>query len=718
MKGETNRHSFPERKNQSHRTILSRIILFYLWFSLIHFYTYSQAGEWTWMKGSNLPNSTGSFGVMGTPSPTNTPPALYGAATWLDASNNIWLFGGVMYNTLWKYDITTNEWTWINGTTINSSPGVYGTMGVSSSTNTPGARGYGFLSWKDLNGDYWIYGGDGYDSFGNEGLLNDMWKYTVSTNEWTWMSGSNIAFPSAAPDYGTFQVPSPTNTPGGREETTVNWVDSAGNLWFFGGFDYNITQKDDIWMYDVTLNQWVWMAGSSGSNDPPVYGTLNVPSPTNTPGARNAYCWWKDVAGDLWMFGGSQILSQTADLWKFDMSTLEWTWTGGSQDLNSSGFNTGALCASDTSFIPASRSENRAHWVDKCGNFWLFGGVALLTGFGYDEDLWVYRYAEKDWTWAGGSLGTNLSANYGTQGVSSPTNLPGGRYGAPAIYDQNENVWIFGGKLTGNETGNDLWRFVPDTTCPALTSCALQAPSFAASDTDVCEKFCVDFTDLSGNNPTSWNWSFPGGTPSSSTDQNPIGICYQTPGTYDVILTTTSASGTQTTTFTNYITVYPTPPFPTITQNGYTLTSSSATSYQWQFNSVDIPGATNQSYDVQQSGYYTVFIKDQNGCSSSATVYMLIEGVGDIFSEANLSIYPNPSSGLITVELNKSIAGEVSIKVVNTLGQVVFSSVESLNNTSSNHKKEIDLTNVADGVYFIDIKMIDAFVRKKLVIAK
>src|SRR4030095_4332500 len=47
-------------------------------------------------------------------------------------------------------------------------------------------------------------------------------------------------------------------------------------------------------------------------------------------------------------------------------------------------------------------------------------------------------------------------------------------------------------------------------------------PSFTASDTNVCEKFCTNFTDQSNNNPTSWQWQFPGGTPASSTDQNPI----------------------------------------------------------------------------------------------------------------------------------------------------------------------------------------------------
>src|SRR5437762_14366851 len=89
--------------------------------SLISFNTHAQQGEWTWMKGDNVSNSAGVFGTKGVAASTNKPPALYGAALWLDASNNIWLFGGAQsFNTLWKYDISANEWTWMNGATINS----------------------------------------------------------------------------------------------------------------------------------------------------------------------------------------------------------------------------------------------------------------------------------------------------------------------------------------------------------------------------------------------------------------------------------------------------------------------------------------------------------------------------------------------------------------------------------------------------------------------
>jgi PKD repeat protein len=79
---------------------------------------------------------------------------------------------------------------------------------------------------------------------------------------------------------------------------------------------------------------------------------------------------------------------------------------------------------------------------------------------------------------------------------------------------------------------------------------------FGANYTKLCSLGkTISFTDSSSNNPTSWSWSFPGGTPSSSTLQNPT-IVYNTPGVYDVTLTATNANGSFTNTKTTYISVY------------------------------------------------------------------------------------------------------------------------------------------------------------------
>ena len=241
--------------------------------------------------------------------------------------------------------------------------------------------------------------------------------------------------------------------------------------------------------------------------------------------------------------------------------------------------------------------------------------------------------------------------------------------------------------------------------------------NFTALDTSLCEKFCMDFTDASSNGPSSWEWIFEGGIPSTSTSQNPVNICYQLPGVFDVTLITTNSNGTDTLTLADYITVHSTPPFPDITQSGYTLTSSPAVTYQWQFNSVDIPGATNQSYDAQQTGYYTVVISDEFGCVTSGTVYILIEGVDESNNDANVFIYPNPSKGNFIIEwLNGSMADWLTIEVHNVIGQSIFSSSEKI--PSGVLSKEISLENTIPGVYFVDVKLEDVLIRKKLIISK
>ena len=85
---------------------------------------------------------------------------------------------------------------------------------------------------------------------------------------------------------------------------------------------------------------------------------------------------------------------------------------------------------------------------------------------------------------------------------------------------------------------------------------------FMASDTSTCVGSSVDFTDLTQYNPTNWQWTFEGGDPSESTEQNPAGILYNTPGSYDVSLTVVNNTGSDDTTKIDYITVHviPDPP--------------------------------------------------------------------------------------------------------------------------------------------------------------
>ena len=77
---------------------------------------------------------------------------------------------------------------------------------------------------------------------------------------------------------------------------------------------------------------------------------------------------------------------------------------------------------------------------------------------------------------------------------------------------------------------------------------------FTGSPTTVSAGSNITFTDNSTNTPTSWSWSFPGGTPATSTNQNPL-ITYYSAGIYSVSLIATNMCGSDTETKTEYITV-------------------------------------------------------------------------------------------------------------------------------------------------------------------
>ncbi|MCB0402596.1 MAG: PKD domain-containing protein [Flavobacteriales bacterium] len=109
------------------------------------------------------------------------------------------------------------------------------------------------------------------------------------------------------------------------------------------------------------------------------------------------------------------------------------------------------------------------------------------------------------------------------------------------------NVAVTPSNTCGNGGSNSM----------AVTVNACGAPpvaDFSGSPTTLCEGNSVSFTDLSTNTPTSWSWSFPGGTPSSSSAQNPT-VTYASAGTYAVTLTASNAFGSDPITKTGYITV-------------------------------------------------------------------------------------------------------------------------------------------------------------------
>ena len=134
-------------------------------------------------------------------------------------------------------------------------------------------------------------------------------------------------------------------------------------------------------------------------------------------------------------------------------------------------------------------------------------------------------------------------------------------------------------KTEDSRGGYDFWviKFC-ETTQPQLPTA-----NFSASYTALCEGGCFDFINQS-NNAASFQWYFPGGIPSSSTQAFPLGICYSDTGSYNVTLIATNPDGSDTLLIPNVVSIVPSPHF-TISPSGDTLVGPLGyASYQWWYN--------------------------------------------------------------------------------------------------------------------------------------
>jgi Zn-dependent metalloprotease/PKD repeat protein len=143
----------------------------------------------------------------------------------------------------------------------------------------------------------------------------------------------------------------------------------------------------------------------------------------------------------------------------------------------------------------------------------------------------------------------------------------------------------------------------------------------------------VQFLDLSLYGPTSWNWTFQGGTPATSTQQNPV-VTYNTPGVYQVSLTSHNSYGNNTSTKTGYI---------------------------------EITAAT---------------------------------GLDDS-KDSQVSFYPNPVADVLNIICEK----DFSIKLFNLQGNLVLSRL---------NEKQLDVSELKSGMYFIEITMGDTVLNHKI----
>ena len=496
----------------------------------------------------------------------------------------------------------------------------------------------------------------------------------------------------------------------------------SGVTMIAGGVAHNLALRADSTV-------WTWGNNTYGQLGD---GTIN---PSSVPVTVSALSGIIDIAGGSW-----HSIALKSD------STV-WTWGNNQNGELGDGTTTASSVPVQvlnlTGIIAVSAGQHFSMALKSDGTVWTWGNnsfyqlgngtttsssipvqVSLLTGVisiakgSYQLHSLAIRNDSTLWTWGlndYGALGNGTlnpsSIPLLVNGINDPSTVAVGNVHSIALLNDG-TLWIWGwnfyGQL-GNAGNTDILVPIQPT---GLCQMPVGVPSavFIAPN-DLCPGICIDFTNLS-TNATTFVWSFPGASPSSSTDPNPQNICYPNSGNYDVQLIASNSLGSDTLLLTNYITVFPPPPPQGILQSGDTLfANTGATAYQWYYNGNLIAGATDYFYVAPLSGDYNVVVTDANGCEAEAVIFNVIASLEDSPGNNMLKVelYPNPAINKLVIKHDLSTIQ--FIKVYDEVGQKVMEMVPIILN--GDYTVELDVSHLAPGNYFVELCTDEEIIHRK-----
>ncbi len=331
--------------------------------------------------------------------------------------------------------------------------------------------------------------------------------------------------------------------------------------------------------------------------------------------------------------------------------------------------------------------------VGKNGWIILDMGDTLYNGTGEDFRVFQSGTTNKSFTVSGSLLMdgpfTTIGTGTGSTSFDLPVSLPKVKY---LYLKDNGN-----GSSSGIGAGYNLDAI-------SMLTGPLKA-SFSASNTSPCSGTEVNFTDVSGGNPVSWSWSFPGGTPSSSAMQHPTGIRYDQPGAYPVSLTISNGTSGVTTTKEDFIQVISAPEVflgqDTVVCDYDQVTldaGNSGASYLWS------TGQTTPSITVDSTGTgygtvaFWVLVTAANGCGGSDTIHITWDnctGIERPVGQPMTMITPNPAGEQIKLSFREWRQGYW--KITNIQGITVTQGIIP----PDNHPVVLGCDTFPAGIYFL-----------------
>ena len=444
-----------------------------------------------------------------------------------------------------------------------------------------------------INGTGYVMGGsDDYNYYGSEA-----WAYDTTTKSWSAIA----AYPDVNGDDGKSAVA----------------VDSLGYEGIGGGSTLGVW-VNTWYSYSQTQNKWTALAPF--------------------PGPARGYAATFTIGGEIYIAGGMNGNNNhgTFDFYKYTPSTNSWrrladcpatgvNFASVAFAINGKGYVcTGAFIDSTNGAMTAQNSvweydPTDSTWTQKnnfpaaarieaigwatCNRGYLGGGYTTHSPQTLDSDFYEYNPATDTW---------KQIANYG-----------GGNLNGAATFVIGKTGYVIGGQrdsanyqqARGYVWTNDDWTYTK-----------LDTPAFTSSAINTCAGNSISFTDTSDYSPTSWSWNFPGGTPDTSTSQNPV-ITYDTAGTYSVILTAWNGCDSATKLFTNYISINAAPVKPVFPKDtsfcgNFSLTLNSGST---GFNYLWSNGDTAHYITVNALGQYWVSVSGSCDTVVSDTLTIVVD---------------------------------------------------------------------------------------------
>ena len=234
-------------------------------------------------------------------------------------------------------------------------------------------------------------------------------------------------------------------------------------------------------------------------------------------------------------------------------------------------------------------------------------------------------------------------------------------------------------------------------------------PNFTANVTEICINHQIQFSDNSQGNITSWVWSFPGGTPATSTLQNPL-ISYNAAGNFDVSLTVSDGLTSQTLSLPGFITVFD---LPLVT---FALIPDMCINWPQQLLTQGFPAGGVYSGTGIFNGWFspalagvgthllTYIFTDGNGCENYATQTVYVDectGIDGLTQQNAFNIYPNPSNGKVFITVANSAENNFEVKISSTPGEILYH--ENHLSCSQNEPLILVIPNLKPGIYILTI---------------